>query len=102
MTILEKFKKNNKQWSITDIILQDDDSYIDGLGNQLWVNDAGHFHREDGPALIRKNKFTNPIEPEKQDLVWILENVAYTFEDWSKELNLSEEWDTYYRLVYPA
>lgn len=25
---------------------------IDGYGNHVWLNEKGHFHREDGPAII--------------------------------------------------
>ena len=72
--------------------LQKDGSFIDDDTDQFWLNDAGEIHREDGPAIIFN------IEPV---VYWVLNNIRYRFDDWLNELGLSEEWDTYYRLIYP-
>ena len=50
-------------------------------GHRFWYNSDDELHREDGPAAIHANgrKF------------WYLHNNIYSFDDYCKKLNLSDE-----------
>ena len=71
---------------------QSDGSYVDMEGNITWYNDAGEWHREDGPAG------TYPSEDVEE---WWLNDVFYnTFSEWLIELNKSDEDKMLLRLQY--
>jgi len=59
------------------------------FGNKYWkVN--GLNHREDGPAIIYSDG----------DKYWYLNGNHYTFEEWCKKLNKSDEEKVFLRLKY--
>lgn len=95
---LKKFFKNYVGWKHSKPILQEDGSYIDNDGDQFWLDDDGHFHNEEGPALL--NQYRHLSRKSNSKVVWVLHDDIYDFEEWAKKVNLSEEWDTYYRLIY--
>jgi len=70
---------------------QPDGSYIDDDGNIVWYNEAGEYHREDGPAVL----YTNG-----RGGYWRLNNIEYSFADWLIELNKSDEEKMMLRLQY--
>ena len=63
---------------------------IDNEHHKGWLTCEGKFHREDGPAIIRSD---GSIE-------WYIMNKAYTFQEWCKKLNKSDEEITILKLTY--
>lgn len=59
----------------------------------IWRKD-GDWHRDDGPAYIESTTGSQIIYR------WYFKGEPCTFEEWSYNMDLPEEWDTYYRLVY--
>jgi hypothetical protein len=69
---------------------QSDGSYIDDHNDRItWYNEAGAYHREDGPALITMT-----------GAGWYLNDDGYSFDDWLIKLNKSDETKLLLRLQY--
>ena len=64
---------------------------IDKDGTKAWYRD-GKFHREDGPAIIEPDGYQ----------AWWDNGVEYSFDDWAKELNLSQEQIIKLKIKYNA
>jgi hypothetical protein len=74
-----------------DAILQPDGSYMDGGGRVGWYNAAGERHKEDGPAVIYANGRS----------YWYLNSKEYySFDEWLRALNISDEAKMMLRLQY--
>jgi hypothetical protein len=72
-------------------IEQSDGSYIDEDGEHLWYNEAGDYHREDGPASIHSDG----------DIYWYLNGLNFsTFESWLNVVNVSPESKMILKLQY--
>jgi Ni,Fe-hydrogenase I large subunit len=72
-------------------IEQSDGSYIDEDGEHLWYNEAGDYHREDGPASIHMDG----------DVYWYLNGLNFrTFESWLNAVNVSPENKMILKLQY--
>jgi hypothetical protein len=69
---------------------QPDGSYIDDIGDIFWYNEAGEYHREDGPAVIYNDGHVD----------WLLHSHPHTFESWCIELNKTDEAKMLLRLQY--
>ena len=70
---------------------QSDGSYVDKEGNMTWYNDAGEWHREDGPSII----YTNG------NAYWYIHGISYdSFAEWLIELNKPDESKMLLRLQY--
>ena len=68
---------------------QSDGSYVDREGNITWYNDAGEWHREDGPAVIKSDG----------EIYWYFNGREYKFDEWLK-LNKTDEEKMMLRLRY--
>jgi hypothetical protein len=66
---------------------QPDGSYKDRLGNILWYNEDGQYHRLDGPAVI----FVKSISFPDGIVFWFVNDKEYTFDKWCKKLRKSDK-----------
>jgi len=69
--------------------------YSDG-GKDWKVN--GLYHHEDGPAVIYSNIYSYDTSGENK--FWYLNNIQYSFKEWCKILNKSDEEIIFLRLKY--
>jgi hypothetical protein len=69
---------------------QSDGSYVDRNGTIIWYNEAGDWHRVDGPAI----SYTNG------DMEWVLNDINHTFTDWLTLVKISDEAKMLLRLQY--
>jgi hypothetical protein len=83
---------SHRDYDVTDngAIEQPDGSYIDIDDIISWYNEAGEYHRADGPAVI----FSDGIE------FWWLNGIPYSFDDWLFTLNKPDEDKLLLRLHY--
>jgi len=72
--------------------LQSDGSYLHNDGDVYWYKD-GNIHREDGPAVIRCDTDGGYVQ-------WHLGNNKYSFDDWCRFTNCSDERKMMLRLQY--
>jgi hypothetical protein len=70
----------------------DGSSWLCKNGVFVWYNEAGAYHRDDGPAVIWKHG--------NGSLVWYLNGMKYTFDDWLIKANISDEDAMLLRLCY--
>jgi hypothetical protein len=80
----------NRAYDILEFgaILQSDGSYLHNDGDIFWYNEAGHIHREDGPAVIHDRGY------------WYYLGVGYSFDDWCIKTNKTDEDKMLLRLQY--
>jgi hypothetical protein len=71
-------------------VLQSDGSYLNKWGTISWFNEAGVYHRLDGPACI----YTDG------DVTWLLNDIKYPFDQWCIKLNKTDEAKMLLRLSY--
>jgi hypothetical protein len=71
-------------------VKQSDGSYIDRAGAIKWYNNAGRYHKEDGPAVIYASG----------NIRWLLNDKVYSFAEWLIELNKPDEDKMLLRLQY--
>jgi hypothetical protein len=72
-------------------IEQSDGSYIDEDGEHLWFNEAGEYHREDGPALIWPDGCAH----------WYINgHNYYSFRSWLDDLDVTDEAKLLLKLQY--
>jgi hypothetical protein len=69
---------------------QPDCSYIDRNNEITWYNEAGAYHKEDGPAIIYPDGGGT----------WWLNGVNYTFKKWCIKVTISDEQKMLLRLQY--
>jgi hypothetical protein len=83
---------NNRQMDTTlfDAVKQSDGSYIDRDCDINWYNNAGRYHKEDGPAVIYASG----------NVRWYLNGRRYSFADWLIKLKTSDETKMMLRLQY--
>jgi len=80
---------------VYDIIMhhfieQSDGSYLHCDGDIFWYNEAGLCHREDGPSLTLTDG----------RMLWYLNGIYYSFDEWCIKLNKSDEEKMMLRLQY--
>jgi hypothetical protein len=84
---------SHRDYDVTDngAIEQPDGSWLHDDGDIIsWYNEAGEYHRADGPAVI----FSDGIE------FWWLNGIPYSFDDWLLTLNKPDETKMILRLQY--
>ena len=82
---------------------------------QIWRNDGGFLHRDDGPAVIRirdgaeywyynglMHRIYGPAfsNGDKTEFGWYIAGKEYTFEDWCRRTERTEEEVTLFKLKY--
>ena len=83
---------NAKAWAIKyyNALEQSDGSYINSDGLITWYNEAGHHHREDGPAQLWRDG----------GIDWYLNGDYYLFNEWCIVSNKTDEEKMMLRLRY--
>jgi hypothetical protein len=83
---------NAKDWAITyyNAVEQSDSSYLYPEGARRWFNEAGQYHREDGPAFIWHDGSVD----------WYINDKSYFFDDWCDKVSISDEAKMMLRLQY--
>jgi hypothetical protein len=80
-----------KVWNAVE---QTDGSYLHKDGDVCWYNEAGEYHKEDGPAQLYTYLGHNGVS-------WHLNGKHYvSFKAWLKASNASEETKMLLRLQY--
>jgi hypothetical protein len=70
---------------------QSDGSYLLDNDIKAWYDDAGDYHREDGPACIFSNGTVR----------WYIHaNRYHQYDDWITALNISDEFNMLLKLQY--
>ena len=88
--MLDEESTRDEDIGLFGAVEQSDGSYVDREGNITWYNDAGEWHREDGPACIFSNG----------ELEWWLNGDIFQFAEWLIELNKPDESKMLLRLQY--
>jgi hypothetical protein len=75
---------------LASAVEQPDGSYINEFDTVTWYNELGDLHREDGPAVVSHTG----------NIYWYLGDNDYSFDEWCKKLNKSDEDKMTLRLQY--
>jgi hypothetical protein len=84
---------NERDYAIKnyEAVLQADGSYIDRYGDITWFNEAGKYHREDGPSIIYPDG----------SLYWYINgHNYYSFMSWFNDLHATDEAKLLLKLQY--
>jgi hypothetical protein len=73
-----------------DALEQSDGSYINSYGDITWYNEAGKYHREDGPAVLYSEGVVG----------WNIHGLPMTFRKWLTKSTASDEHKMLLRLRY--
>jgi hypothetical protein len=80
-----------------DALEQSDGSYLNSYGDITWYNEAGKYHRADGPAVLYAD---GVIYSGSGAVGWYIDGLPMTFRKWLTKSTASDEHKMMLRLQY--
>tara|TARA_R110000851_G_scaffold217801_1_gene370737 strand:+ start:478 stop:792 length:315 start_codon:yes stop_codon:yes gene_type:complete len=103
---MSEFSRRDHDIEYWGAVEQSDGSYLDKYGAINWYNEAGHVHREDGPAIyyphtdVVRYWWVYGERCSTLDKYWYLNGVGYTFDKWCIFARIADDAKMMIRLQY--